>query len=68
MANKLTLTSVRTQLRQIGVVIKTTEWSEYRVNFRGAGEATAYYTGDLEDARDTGIAMVAQNPGTGAAQ
>jgi len=30
---------------------------EYRVNFRDGDEATAYYTADLTDARDTGIAM-----------
>lgn len=30
---------------------------EYRVNFDNGDEATAYYTDDLTDARDTGILM-----------
>lgn len=30
---------------------------EFRVNFRDGDEATAYYTADLTDARDTGILM-----------
>jgi hypothetical protein len=54
----LTLTKVRAELRAIGVVITRTEWDEYRVNFRGGNEATAYYTNDLEDARDTGLDMM----------
>jgi hypothetical protein len=31
---------------------------EYRVNFMGGKEATAYYTNDLQDAVNTAIAMV----------
>jgi hypothetical protein len=30
---------------------------EYRVNFEGGTEDTAYYTNDLQDAIDTGKAM-----------
>lgn len=30
---------------------------EYRVNFAGGKEATAYYTNDLEDAFATGVTM-----------
>lgn len=55
---KLTLAIVRAELRAIGVVITKTEWDEYRVNFRGGNEATAYYTNDIEDARDTGLDMM----------
>jgi len=57
---KLTLSTVRAQLREIGVVIARTEYAEYRVNFRAGREATAYYTPSLLDALETGRAMVAQ--------
>lgn len=56
---RLTLATVRTELRAIGVVITTTD-SEYRVNYRNGREATAYYTNDLADALATGKAMIAQ--------
>jgi hypothetical protein len=58
---KLTISTVRVALREVGVVIKRTDYGEFRVNFRQAGEATAYYTGDLQDAHDTGLAMAFQN-------
>jgi hypothetical protein len=48
--------SVRKELRKYGIAILKVE-GEYRVNFRGGKEATAYYTNDLRDAYDTGIAM-----------
>ena len=55
----LTLGKVRAELRAVGVAIThSAEFSEYRVNFRGGNEATAYYTTDIEDARDTGLAMM----------
>jgi len=58
---KLTLTTVKAELSRIGVVIKRdADWGEYRVNFRNGREGTAYYTGDLQDALDTGRAMIAQ--------
>jgi hypothetical protein len=44
-------------LRSIGCVLRKRD-GEYRVNVRGAGEGTAYYTDDREDAVDTGRAMV----------
>jgi hypothetical protein len=47
---------VRKELRKYGIAILKVE-GEYRVNFRGGKEATAYYTNDLRDAYDTGIAM-----------
>jgi hypothetical protein len=53
---KLTLTNVRKELRRLDIVITHVD-DEYRVNFRGGSEATAYYTNDLQDAFDTGRAM-----------
>jgi hypothetical protein len=48
-----------TILRAAGMSL-VTEDGEYRVNFTGGREATAYYTNDLLDAVQTGIAMMAQ--------
>jgi hypothetical protein len=53
---KLTLEHVRKELRQIGMVITHVD-DEYRVNFKGGDEATAYYTNDLDDAHGTALAM-----------
>jgi hypothetical protein len=39
-----------------GVKLTKTD-GEYRVNFVGGKEATAYYTNDLADAFGTGVAM-----------
>ena len=55
---RLTLAMVRAELRAVGVAITKTEWDEYRVNFRGGNEATAYYTPSLMDAHETGLAMM----------
>ena len=60
-AMKPTLTDVRAQLRTVGVSIShRSDWNEYRVNYRGGREATAYYTDDLEDALGTGKLMAEQ--------
>jgi hypothetical protein len=40
--------------------MKKTEYGEFRVNMRGAPEATAGYQSDLEDALQTGRAMAAR--------
>lgn len=52
-----TLKAARILIREAGCVIRRTDWGEYRVNFRGGKEATAYYTTDLTDAVDTARAM-----------
>ena len=53
----LTLSHVRTQLRTIGIVIRRTDYGEFRVNYRRGNEPTAYYTNDIEDAFGTGKLM-----------
>ena len=52
----MTLAQVKAELKQVNVTIRKRD-GEYRVNFRGGAEATAYYTNDLDDARQTGLAM-----------
>lgn len=53
----MNLKDVKKQLSAIGVTIKTIEGTEYRINFKGGSEASAYYTDDLEDALITGKVM-----------
>lgn len=47
---------VRKALSAIDIVLNRVG-ADFRVNFRGGREATAYYTSDLSDALQTGIAM-----------
>ncbi len=47
---------VKTTLREYRMTI-TQKGKEYRVNFQYGQEVTAYYTSDLQDAKDTGISM-----------
>lgn len=51
-----TIKSVQAELRPLGIVLRRVE-GEWRVNYRGGSEQTAYYTMSLEDARATGIFM-----------
>ncbi len=53
----MTLKDVRQSLRFLGLTIRKTEYGEYRVNFAGKAEETAYYADDLSDAYKTGVAM-----------
>lgn len=48
--------AARRGLKQLGLVL-TRRDGEYRVNFKGGREETAYYTNDLLDAFGTGRAM-----------
>jgi hypothetical protein len=57
--SNLTLAEARAELRAIGVTLKKSD-GEYRVNFEGGPEKTAYYTDDINDAVKTGKAMVAK--------
>lgn len=51
-----TLKEARTRLPN-SMQIGATSHGEYRVNYRGGKEATAYYTNDLQDAFDTAMRM-----------
>ena len=49
---------VRERLNAVGITIRySTDFRDYRVNFRGGAEATAYYTPDLNEALYTGLDM-----------
>lgn len=54
-----TLAEAKKTLGEHGIVIRhSAEFNEYRVNFRGGAEATAYYTNDIVDAIATGTMML----------
>lgn len=55
----LTIRNAKKVMAEINVVLIHND-GEYRVNFKGGKEATAYYTNDLSDAVGTGFAMVKQ--------
>jgi hypothetical protein len=52
----MTLHDAATLLRAYGMTLKCRD-GEYRVNYRGGSEVTAYYTDDRHDAVMTGVAM-----------
>lgn len=56
---KLRHDDVKAELQGLGLTFRHRD-GEFRVNYRGGTESTAYYTDDLEDARDTGRAMAAE--------
>lgn len=56
MSKSLTLKDATSQLRLIGMTLRSNS-IEYRVNFHGGTEDTAYYTDDLADAVATGKMM-----------
>lgn len=51
-----TLKNAQARVRRWGMSLRKND-GEYRVNFSGGREATAYYTNDLEDAVDTAFAL-----------
>ena len=54
----LSIGRAQAEARKHGCVIRQKdEYGEYRVNFSGGREATAYYTDDLGDAVGTMLAM-----------
>jgi hypothetical protein len=59
-ASRLTLKAATEELKACGMLIAS-QPGEYRVNYRGGREATAYFTDDLADALSTGKIM-AQTP------
>ena len=52
--------TVRARLRAAGMTIRVTPDGQYRVNFLGGRESTAFYTLDLDDALETGLAMASE--------
>lgn len=55
---KMTFKEAQKWAQSKGLVLtKDADSGEYRVNFKGGKEATAYYTDDLPDAVGTGEAM-----------
>jgi glutamine amidotransferase PdxT len=56
----LTIKQARAELKLLDITIKRNKFGEYRVNFVGGREETAYYTNDLHDAVATGKAMAEQ--------
>lgn len=53
MTDKQTLSYIRA----LGLSVRKTPEGEYRINTRCAGEGTAYYTDDRDDAIDTARQM-----------
>jgi hypothetical protein len=54
----MTIKEAKARIRPLGLVLRNDiEAGEYRVNYRGGREATAYYTNDLDDAVNTAQAM-----------
>ena len=50
--------TAKNALRAYGITLRSiTETKEFRVNYSGGSERTAYYTNDIDDAVNTGIAM-----------
>lgn len=45
------------EMRSLGLVLKRDETGEWRVNFKGGRDGTAYYASDLDDAVATGRSM-----------
>jgi hypothetical protein len=53
----MTFNEARIIIRELGMTISRRPDGEYRVNYRGACEPTAYYTQDLDDAVGTAKEM-----------
>lgn len=53
----MTNATVKREVKAVGLVATRTECDEWRVNYRGGSEATAYYTDDADDAVATARAM-----------
>jgi hypothetical protein len=53
----MTVKEAMAEVRKLGMVLSKTEYGEFRVNFKGGSEESAYYTDDLSDAVGTARAM-----------
>ena len=54
-----TIKDTLSAIRALGLTANWTQFAEYRINFVGGDEATAYYTNDAEDAVKTAEHMAA---------
>lgn len=62
----LTLAQVRQRLRIAGYTCTREQWGdEYRVRRIGSAPGEGYFTNDLQDALDTGLAMIRQDLSAG---
>jgi hypothetical protein len=52
----MTITKTLTTIRTLGLTA-THRDGEFRINYRGGDEKSAYYTTDSDDALDTAVAM-----------
>jgi hypothetical protein len=53
----MTLQEAKSIARYLGLTLRQARSGTYRLNFRDANEATAYYTDSLEDAVNTAVEM-----------
>ena len=58
----MTLQEAKSIARHLGLTLRKVRSGDYRVNLPGGDEATAYYTGDLEDAVRTAVELARQQP------
>jgi hypothetical protein len=56
MLTKITQENVRKKLKSKGMTLRARD-GEYRVNFKDGPDSDIYYTNDLQDALETGLAM-----------
>lgn len=56
-APRLTQAKVKAELAARNITFRRTDYGEFRVNLKGAGEGPAAYETDLQSALDTGHAM-----------
>jgi len=58
----MTLVEAKAKVKSYGMVLRySVDWQEYRVNFIGGKEETAYYTNDRFDAVMTAMSMASMN-------
>ena len=63
MDSAVTLQEAKSIARHLGLTLRKVRSGDYRVNFRDGNEATAYYTGDLEDAVSAAVEMARTRAG-----
>ena len=59
----MTIAEAKKLVSALGMTFKKTECGEFRVNYKGGRESTAYYAADIQDAIDTAKAMKGERQG-----